>query len=110
MRVHKLGFRVPFANDYRDIMRMVMDAPIKRCFLIDIPKALKKDKLFQMWAAIESIKDGYAYDDRYKFRESYFDCPQVFVFTNTLPDPAMLTQDRWKICFVEANMFIGAAL
>ncbi len=110
MRVHRLGFVIPFANDFRDIMRMVMDAPIKTCFLIDMPKAIRKEKLYQMWSAIEEIKNGRAYDDRYKYRECIFDSPQVFVFTNTLPDPTMLSQDRWKICHIRDRMFFGAAL
>lgn len=97
MRAHGLGRPLPFCNDYKDIMRMVMDMPTSGCYLIDIPRAINKEKLFQLYAGIESIKDGYAYDDRYKFQEKYFDCPIVWVFTNTLPDLNLLSADRWKI-------------
>lgn len=88
---------IPFVNDYKDIMRMVMDMPKSKTYIIDLPRAIKKDKLFQMYAGIESIKDGYAYDDRYSFRWEYFDCPNIWVFTNTMPDIDYMTKGRWRI-------------
>eukprot|EP01043_Picozoa_sp_COSAG02_P133775 COSAG02_NODE_71849_length_189_cov_34.744444_1_plen_58_part_01 len=30
-----------------------------------------------MFTAIETIKDGYAYDDRYNFKDVWFDSPWV---------------------------------
>lgn len=95
MRAHKLGRPIPFCNDFKDIMRMVMDMPTAQTYLIDMPRAVKKDKLFQLFAGIESIKDGYAYDDRYTFKEKYFDCPNIWVFMNYKPDMSMLSTDRW---------------
>lgn len=97
MGVMGLGRTLPFVNDYKDIMRMVMDMPVSGCYLIDMPRAISKDKLFQMYAGIETIKSGYAYDDRYSFKDKYFDCPNVFVFTNKEPDYTLLSRDRWKL-------------
>jgi len=97
MGVHQLGRAIPFTNDYRDMMRMVMDTPKKKLYIIDIPRALKKDNLLQFFAGIETLKDGYAYDDRYHFKEEYFDCPNIWVFMNTMPDIDCLSKDRWKI-------------
>lgn len=97
MRAHNLGRPLPFCNDYQSLMRMVMDMPTARCYIIDIPKAINKDRLYQLYAGIESVKDGYAYDDRYSFKEKYFDCPNIWVFTNTVPDLEMLSSDRWNI-------------
>lgn len=101
MDVHGLGLEIPFANDYRDIMRMVMDMPSSNCYIIDMPRALKKEKLYQMWSAIESVKNGYVFDDRYTFKRKRFDCPQIFVYTNTEPDISLLSRDRWKILTVK---------
>lgn len=94
--VHKIGRALPFENDYRAILRMVMDTPKVPLYIIDIPRALKKDHLYQFFSGIETLKDGYAYDDRYKFREEYFDCPCIWVFMNTIPDLDYLSKDRWK--------------
>lgn len=64
---------------------------------VDLPRAMNKDKLFGIYSAIEQIKNGYLYDFRYKYKEYWIDSPQVWVFTNCLPDLSMLSQDRWKI-------------
>lgn len=95
--VHKIGRSLPYSNDYRDIMRMVMGTEAMPLYIIDIPRALKKDQLFQFFSGVETIKDGYAYDDRYSFREKYFDCPNIWIFMNTVPDRAYLSQDRWVL-------------
>lgn len=104
MRAHNLGRKLPFSNDYRDLMRMVMDMPTSNCYIIDMPRAINKEKLFQLWSAIEEIKGGYAYDDRYSFKEKLFDCPQIFVFMNSYPDTTLLSKDRWKMWYIDENM------
>ena len=93
--VYGIGRSIPFTNDYRDMMRMVMDTKKKPLYIIDIPRALKKDQLFQFFSGVETIKDGYAYDDRYNFKEEYFDCPIIWVMMNTLPESEYLSKDRW---------------
>lgn len=94
--VYKIGRAIPFTNDYKDMMRIVMDTTKKPLYIIDIPRALKKDSMYNFFSAIETLKDGYAYDDRYSFREEYFDCPNIWVFMNTIPDIDMLSHDRWR--------------
>lgn len=103
MGVHRLGRQLPFCNDYKDVLRMVMDMPTSNCYLIDMPRAINKEKLFQLYAAIETVKSGYAYDDRYSFKEKYFDCPQIFIFSNKEPDFNLLSSDRWKIWNIREN-------
>lgn len=91
----KLAQNIPFCNDFRDIMRMIMDKPESNLYFIDLPRALKKDKLNQMFSGIEQIKGGYAFDDRYSFREKWFDAPEIWVFTNVKPKLKWFTPDRW---------------
>lgn len=95
MCVYGHGRRIPFANDYKDVLRMVCDMPTSRAYMIDMPKAINKDRLNQLYSALETIKDGYSYDDRYHFKEKWMDCPNLFVFTNTLPENDMMSRDRW---------------
>lgn len=97
MRVNNLGRKLPACNDYKDLMRMVCDMPTSRCYLIDMPRAMKKDKLAGLFTGIEEIKSGYAYDDRYKFTEKFFDCPNIWIFSNHIPDKNFVSNDRWKI-------------
>jgi hypothetical protein len=74
--------KIPFANDFKDVMRMVMDMPTHECYFIDIPMAIGKERLYQLYGAIEEIKGGYAYDDRYSFKDKYFD-PLGFGYSPT---------------------------
>ncbi|AJP36454.1 replication-associated protein [Avon-Heathcote Estuary associated circular virus 22] len=96
MGIHNLAKQIPFCNDYKDVLRMVCDMPTSGCFIIDMPRAIRKEKLYQMYSAIETIKSGYAYDERYHFKDKYFDCPCIWVFTNIIPDETLLSRDRWR--------------
>lgn len=102
-RAYKIGRALPPVNDYKDLLRMVCDLPTSKMYLFDMPRSLNKDRLYQFFSAIETIKDGYAYDDRYSFKEKVFDCPNIWIFSNTLPDLNMLSADRWKIWNVNKN-------
>jgi hypothetical protein len=59
-----------------------------------------------MWSAVESIKNGFAWDDRYSYREKYFDCPNIWVFSNQCPDMSMLSEDRWKLWEVRNKVLV----
>jgi len=93
---HGLGAVLPIVNDAKDLLRMVY-AIQSNFYAFDMPKAMKKDQLFGFWSAVECIKDGRAYDDRYCFKQRFFDCPNVWIFTNTLPDKHLMSSDRWNV-------------
>jgi hypothetical protein len=59
---------LPFVNDFKDIVRMAYDAGPKSSYMIDIPRVICKERLFQLFPGIEVLKGGYSYDDRYSFR------------------------------------------
>lgn len=96
---------VPFAKEYKDIMRCVMcqiEAKGPDCakfIIIDLPRAitLKQKLLLEFLAGVESLKDGYCFDDRYKFEDNYIDSPTIWLFCNHRLDPKFLSADRWKV-------------
>lgn len=92
-----LARRIPMLESYKDFMRMVMDCPKSSLYLVDFPRSMNKSNCAGFWSAIETVKDGYAYDDRYGFREEYFDCPNIWVFMNRTPDFEFLSKDRWVL-------------
>lgn len=104
-RAHKIGRALPPVNDYKDLLRMVCDLPTSKMYLFDMPRSSNKDRLYQFFSAVETIKDGYAYDDRYSFKEKVFDCPNIWIFTNSLPDTSMLSIDRWKLWTVDRKSY-----
>jgi len=76
---------------------MVMCMPKLGAYFIDLPRAIRKDKLSGLFSGIETIKGGFAYDPRYEFKSEDFDSPYICVFSNIVPDLSMLSLDRWNI-------------
>lgn len=100
---HK-GTQLPAMNDAQDLMRAVYDLPFDKAYYFDLPRAMPKKKLSPMFTAIEQIKTGYCYDDRYRFKQAYFGPPVVWVFSNFAPDTTMLTSGRWKFWEINEKM------
>lgn len=102
-----LGKLLTPMNNMQDLMRAVFCVGAQRCFLIDMPKCLPKQALQGLYAGIEKIKDGFAYDDRYNYRELKFEEPHVVVFTNRFPDLHLLSADRWRVFGVRHKELIS---
>lgn len=103
----KIAMTIPLINDYKDLMRMVMDMPKVGGYIIDMPRAITKKNLKAVYAAIENVKDGYAFDDRYQFKYEYFNSPIVWVFTNAVPEIDLLSKDRWNLYKIVDNELVG---
>lgn len=103
MMCHHEAQILPFSNDYRDIMRMSYDVGPKAIYMIDIPRAMPKKKLMQLFSAIETLKSGYCYDDRNTFRQRIFNPPRILVFMNKYPDISSLSSDMWHIWNINAR-------
>lgn len=96
-----LAYEIPAMRTMEDIMQCVMSIKPKKAYLIDLPRGMKKDKMADFYSGLEALKNGVAYDKRYSFRKIRFDRPQVFVFTNVIPDFGLLSIDRWKIWLLD---------
>lgn len=119
MMCNNIAEILPCVNDCKDIMRLAYDIGPKGCYMFDMPRAMNKDRLFQLYSAIETLKGGFCYDDRYKYNRRLFDPPNICIFTNKEPDREMLSRDRWNVFIVENNHlkeyqsdndFLGATL
>lgn len=87
---------LPALKNYKDIMGAVLCMPVAKLYFCDMPKGLDKFGQGEFFSAIESIKNGYVFDTRYTFKEKWFDCPNVWIFTNVIPDRSLLSRDRWR--------------
>ena len=87
-----------------DIFQWVYSVAGKQAYIFDMPRGMKKDKLGDFYSGIEVIKNGVAYDKRYTAKKIRFGRPQIFVFTNTLPDFALMSADRWKVWTINDEM------
>lgn len=99
-----LGRRLPPCLSYKDVMRKVMDTPVTKCFIVDLPRTIKPWKIADVFSAVEEIKNGHAWDDRYQWKEKTFEPPAVWMFANSLPDLSMLSSDRWKVWRMRENV------
>lgn len=97
METYHNAKELPLCNDSKDIMRMAYCIGEKPIYLIDMPRAIGKERLFQFWGAIEKLKGGFCYDDRYSYKDKRFKKPRICVFSNKLPDESLLSSDRWCI-------------
>lgn len=103
MEYDGLAEEIPPFRLMDDIFQWVCSRPKKKCYIVDMPRGMKKDKLGDFYSGIEVIKNGVAYDKRYNAKKVRFDRPRVFVFTNTLPCLDLMSKDRWNIWFVTEN-------
>lgn len=92
----RLAFEMPPFRQMEDILACAIDN-IMPAYIIDMPRGMKKDKLGEFYSGLEALKNGVAYDKRYKFRKVRFDRPQVIVFTNVLPAFELMSKDRWCV-------------
>lgn len=94
-------------NDAKELIQVACDMCMdskNRCpntVFVDLPRAINKDRLYGLYSAIEVIKDGYLYDVRHHFKCWDIDSPHVWVFTNVMPDLAMLSLDRWNVWTID---------
>lgn len=97
LEYNKLAEEVPPFRLMEDIFQWVYGYPGKNCYIFDMPRGMKKDKLGDFYSGIEVIKNGVAYDKRNFPKKVRFNRPIIFVFTNTLPCLDLMSKDRWVI-------------
>lgn len=90
------AFELPPMRVMEDIMQFVYSFNNQKVYLIDMPRAMKKDKLGEFYAGLECLKNGVCYDKRYCGKKRRFDRPQIIVFTNVLPEWSLMSTDRWE--------------
>lgn len=93
---HKLGQELPILNNYKDVMQFACSLPATKLYIIDIPRSMFGNELRNLWGAVESIKNGRLFETRYKARTKLIDPPNIWIFSNTVPDLSLLSRDRWR--------------
>lgn len=94
---HKLAQIIPPTDELAHVMEVALARPNMNCYIIDIPRAIRKEKTAQLFAGIEILKSGYAYDRRFNFKDKWMEPPHVWVFVNSLPNMDDLSPDKWNL-------------
>lgn len=103
------GIDMPPVNDAEKLIEtlcnILMDTRNRdpKLLFLDLPRAIDKERLYGLYTALEQIKKGKVYDFRYRYKSWWFNPPTIWVFSNHLPDPNILSADRWKIWKIEDN-------
>lgn len=97
MEYNGLAEEVPPYRLMDDLFQWVHGMPTRQCYIFDMPRGMKKDKLGDFYSGIEVIKNGVAFDKRHYPKKKRFSRPRIFVFTNTLPDFDLMSHDRWNV-------------
>jgi hypothetical protein len=98
----KKGIFMPPVNDHKELLQaacdicMAKDERAPNPIFIDLPRAMDKSRLNGIYTAIETLKTGYTYDLRFKYKEWWIDSPCIWVFSNREPDTDLLSRDRWN--------------
>ena len=103
MEYYDFAEEIPPYRMMDDIFAWVATRPIKKCYFVDMPRGMKKDRLGDFYSGIEIIKNGVAYDKRYSAKKIRFSRPQIFIFTNTLPSLELMSRDRWVILDIQRD-------
>lgn len=95
-----IAFEIPPMMCMEDIMQCCMGIKQQKCYVVDMPRAMKKEKLAGFFAGCEALKNGTMYDKRYCFKKRRIDRPCLVVFTNSDPDRSLLSPDKWDVWYM----------
>lgn len=89
-----------------DLLNLAFKTKNKECFIFDLSRTKsKKTSLDDVYAAIESIKNGLIVNTKYDTGFVLFDRPHVVVFSNYSPDMSKLSMDRWQITDITPDAY-----
>ena len=71
----------------------------KRAYHIDIPRSIgKDDRDRDLLSALEYLKSGMVSTSMYgKYKQMIFEPPHVICYANRLPNPYLMSLDRWRV-------------
>lgn len=69
--------------------------------IFDLPRAIRKNKLYCMFSVIKDIKMGVVQNTRYA--EWWFNPPAIWVFTKFIPEKDFLRGEEWNIWIIDEN-------
>lgn len=99
----KLALELPPLRNMEDLMQFAFGFKDQKCYLVDMPRAIKKDKLSDFYSGIECLKNGVVWDKRYAAKKRRMDRPQIVVFTNITPKWEFMSADRWEVYSMQAD-------
>lgn len=96
---HTLGLEAP-----RDIALARKTNRNKDCVLFNFTRSIPPTyDIKNLYYMIENIKDGVVFSSKYESNDFTTDVPHIIIFSNILPQPNLLSFDRWKVFRINSN-------
>jgi len=92
-----VAFESPMIKEMEKLLGFLHSFPVAKCYLIDMPRSMKKDKMGDFYAGIETLKNGVLWDWRHEGKKKRFGRPNIYLFCNVLPVFSMLSNGRWRV-------------
>lgn len=70
----------------------------RKLIIVDVPRSSQD---FINYGALESIKNGLIFSGKYEGAQIIFNCPHLICFSNQKPDETKMSNDRWKIRYID---------
>lgn len=94
MKFNKIAEAIPPFKDPQDTLQAMMCMATSNCYMVDIPRQVKEEKLREYWGSIEIAKNGMLHDKRHTFKQKMIPIPNIIVFTNTVPELNWVSEGR----------------
>jgi len=92
----------PPLDSFKDVCQFVCSrvesigaSNVKR-IIIDFPRSIRQNKVYEFMAGLELMKNGILYDTRYSAKQVTIPSPAILLFMNTIPEPTYVSLDRWR--------------
>lgn len=90
-----------------DLINFVYKRRAMNTYFLDLSRTKPKDAYMEdIYAAIESVKNGIIVNTKYETGDKYFAPPHVWVFANMAPNMSALTPDRWALWTIEDKKIV----
>lgn len=80
-----------------DLLNLVYKKQGLPTYIFDISRTVQAGAMTEIYAALESVKNGYFVNQKYETGVACFAIPHIIVFSNMLPKMSALSRDRWVI-------------
>lgn len=71
-----------------------------KIIIIDVPRSYQE---YINYEAIESIKNGIFFSNKYESSQVIMNSPHIYIFANHPPDTSKLSKDRWNIVNINSD-------
>lgn len=87
--------------DIKYAISTYLENDVPKIVIFDYPRSLEN---YVSYGAIEEVKNGIFFSNKYESKMCIFEPPVVIIFSNFLPDHSQLSEDRWERYHLDNNI------